>query len=261
MKNYTFIFLLLIIGLVSCKTDGKKSEHSADQVKKVVNKYALTAFSPSKTFKDAEIQEMSYSNGKFDFKVADGDYTLGTQTSDAPQKMCANSAKGQHIHLIIDNKPYAAKYTNEFDYEIPDGEHYLLSFLSRSYHESIKTDKAHVAKMIEVKENGIIEAKPISQSMLFYSRPKGTYVGKSNTDKVMLDFYTVNANVGTTQKVVANINGEKHEITKWQPYYITGLPMGENTIELTLTDMEGKKIDTPLNPVTRTFTLKADPTE
>ena len=28
-----------------------------------------------------------------------------------------------------------------------------------------------------------------------------------------------------------------------------------------LTDLKGNKIDTPLNPVTRTFTLKADPTE
>jgi len=35
--------------------------------------------------------------------------------------------------------------------------------------------------------------------------------------------------------------------------------MGENTIELTLIDKDGNVVDTPLNPVTRTFTLKADP--
>jgi hypothetical protein len=175
--------------------------------------------------------------------------------------MCANSAKGQHIHLIVDNKPYAAKYTNEFEYDIEDGEHYLLAFLSRSYHESIKTDDAHIVKKISVENKGITNAEPVSDPMLFYSRPKGTYVGKKDTERVMLDFYTANANIGTTQKVVANINGEKHDITRWQPYYITGLPMGENTIELTLTDMEGNKVDAPLNPVSRTFTLKADPTE
>ena len=204
---------------------------------------------------------MAYSAGSFDFKVAEGDYILGQQTTDAPQKMCANSGEGQHIHLIIDNAPYAAKYTNKFDYDVEDGEHYLLAFLSRSYHESIKTDKANVAKKVTVANKGITNSQPITDPMLFYSRPKGTYVGKSDTEKVMLDFYAVNANIGTTQKIIAKINGEKHEITKWQPYYITGLPMGENTIELTLTDMKGYKIDVPLNPVTRTFTLKADPAE
>lgn len=261
MKNYIFIFLALTLGFVSCKSDKGQSVENKKTTSEAATKYKLTAFSPSKTFKDAEIQEMAYVNGNFNFKVAEGDYSLGAQTDDAPQKMCANSGKGQHIHLIVDNKPYAAKYTNEFEYEIPDGEHYLLAFLSRSYHESIKTDKAHVVKKIDVKSNGIVNAKPVSESMLFYSRPKGTYVGKADTEKVMLDFYAVNANIGTTQKIVANINGEKHDITKWQPYYITGLPMGENTIELTLTDMSGKKIDAPLNPVTRTFTLKADPVE
>ena len=50
-------------------------------------------------------------------------------------------------------------------------------------------------------------------------------------------------------------------IDTWQPYYIEGLPMGENTITLTLVDAEGKKVDTPLNPVTRKFTLAADPAE
>ena len=36
--------------------------------------------------------------------------------------------------------------------------------------------------------------------------------------------------------------------------------MGENVITLTLIDKEGKKVNIPLNPVTRKFTLKADPT-
>ncbi len=247
--------------LFSCKSDTKSADISEKAKIETAKKYTLTPFDASKTFADAEIEEMAYSAGAFNFKVAEGDYTLGQQTTDAPQKMCANSGKGQHIHLIIDNAPYAAKYTNEFEYDVEDGDHYLLAFLSRSYHESIKTDKAHVAKKVTVADKGITNAQPITAPMLFYSRPKGTYVGKNDTEKVMLDFYAVNANIGTTQKIIATINGEEHEITKWQPYYITGMPMGENTIELTLTDMKGNKIDTPLNPVTRKFTLKADPAE
>ncbi|MGK0315190.1 MAG: hypothetical protein ACI86M_001418 [Saprospiraceae bacterium] len=261
MKNALTLIFLASFVLFSCKSDSKAKETKQEIKVETQKKYTLTPFTPSKTFADAEIESMAYSAGSFDFTVPEGDYTLGQQTTDAPQKMCANSGKGQHIHLIIDNAPYAAKYTNKFDYEVEDGDHYLLAFLSRSYHESIKTDKAHVAKKVTVSNNGLTNSQPISDPMLFYSRPKGTYVGNKDTEKVMLDFYAVNANIGTTQKIIANINGEKHEITKWQPYYITGLPMGENTIELTLTDIEGYKIDTPLNPVTRIFTLKADPAE
>ena len=97
--------------------------------------------------------------------------------------------------------------------------------------------------------------------MLFYSRPKGTYTGKAETDKVMLDFYLVNAKLGAEYKVKAEINGEEHLIDSWQPYYIEGMPMGENTIKLTLLDAEGNAVDTPLNPVSRTFTLQEDPVE
>lgn len=260
MKNILGLLILGIFILSSCKGD-KIPDTQSVKVEPLAKKYTLKAFKPSQNYSDAEIQEMSYTDGKFDFQVADGTYKLGEQTPDAPQKMCANSGKGQHIHLIVDNNPYAAKYTNSFDYEIPDGDHYMLAFLSRSYHESIKTDKAHVAKRITVKDNGITNAEPISESMIFYSRPKGTYVGKKDTEKVMLDFYPINANIGITQKVIANINGEVHELDKWQPYYIEGLPMGENTIELTLVNNDGSKIDAPLNPVKRTFTLKADPAE
>ena len=97
--------------------------------------------------------------------------------------------------------------------------------------------------------------------MLFYSRPKGTYVGKKNTDKVMLDFYVVNLKLGPNYKVLADINGEIHTIDTWQPYYIEGLPMGKNKIKLTLVDGAGNPVDTPLNPVEREFELKADELE
>lgn len=270
MKHTLLLFILSTFFIFSCKSD-KASENSTN-TKEGVNasatnnktsnnnstKYTLIPFKPSQSFKDAEMKGMAYKSGVFDFDVASGDYVLGSQTEDASQKMCANSGKGQHIHLIVDNKPYAAKYTNKFEYEIEDGEHYLLAFLSRSYHESIKTEKAHIAKKVSIKDNSIIEAAPIMESMLFYSRPKGTYTGKKETEKIMLDFYPINANIGTTQKIIATINGEEHEITKWQPYYITGLPLGENTITLSLVNLDDNKLSAPYNPVTRTFTLRGE---
>lgn len=269
-----FISSLMLI-FASCKSEAGKAvkdaaetakdkvenvaDKAADTAKDLVKKYKITPFAASTAYPDAKIDKVEYKNGKFNFGVSN--YELGAQTPDAGQKMCANSAKGQHIHLIVGTDPYAAKYTADFDYDIPDGEHHMLAFLSRSYHESIKTPTASFARKVSIKGKSIAGTANIEGPTLFYSRPKGTYIGKANTEKVMLDFYLVNAQLGDNFKVQADINGETHLLDKWQPYYIEGLPIGENTVKLTLLDKDGKPVASPINPVTRKFTLKADELE
>lgn len=254
------ILLLLPIAFIACKGDGldtKTAEMAAEAATvETASKYQLTPFAPSTAYQDAKIVDMTYKDGKFDFEVAD--YELGMQTPDADSKMCANSGKGQHIHLIVNNSPYAAKYEASFDYDLPDGEHYLCAFLSRSYHESIKTEAASVIKQIVVKDKSITAAEDVTTPMIFYSRPKGTYVG-DDTKKVMLDWYLANVDMDKYD-VKADINGEEHILPTWQPYYIEGLPMGENKITLQLVDKSGNMLASPQSPVTRVFTLKADPT-
>lgn len=211
------------------------------------------------SYPGAAITEMTFENGKFNFTIDGGqdNYTLGTQTPNADQLMCANSAKGQHIHLIVDNEPYAAKYESSFDYEISEDSHYILAFLSRSFHESIKHEGASVAIEAKVSNNSLMRQAPIEQPMLFYSRPKGTYTGK-DTENIMLDFYPVNAELGNGYQVEVLVDGQKFMVDKWQPYYIKGLGMGEHKIMLTLLDDEGNVVNTPLNPVTRMITLAED---
>jgi hypothetical protein len=241
-------------------TDSATEEMEAPAV--VETKVTISPMSASPDFPDAAITSMSYQSGKFSFGIDGGEsgYTLGNQTSDAAQKMCANSAQGQHIHLILDNEPYAAKYEADFDYEIADGNHYLLAFLSRSYHESIKHATAAKVAVISVNGQSISGEKEVTEPMLFYSRPKGTYTGK-DTENLMLDFYLANVTLGDDYKVKAEVGGETFMIDTWQPYFLKGLPMGEHTVTLTLVDAEGKTVDTPLNPVSRTITLAEDKAE
>ncbi len=260
--RFTFLLVLVLVLTVGCKNEPKAvAKKVEEKIVQPANKYTLTPFAPSTEYADAKIESMFYKDGKFNFEVSGEGYKLGEQTPDAAAKMCANSGKGQHIHLIVGTAPYAAKYVPEFEHEVPDGEHHLLAFLSRSYHESIKTGQAYVGLKATVEGGTMTKSEPIMDPTLFYSRPKGTYVGKANTDKVMLDFYLLNANLGDAYGVNADINGEIHKIDNWQPYYIEGLPMGENTITLTMVDKAGNKVASPINPVTRTFTLKADPVE
>jgi hypothetical protein len=265
MKSILILFSVLAISLAGCKPgdandktgDNAMSADTSMTDSTAVNPITLTPFSDSKSFPDASLKAMAYMGGTFSTVIGGASYKLGEQTPDANEKQCANSKEGQHLHLIIDNEPYIAKYESAFAHEIADGDHHLLCFLSRSYHESIKTDAAHRAVKVNIKNKSIVNAEDITEPMMFYSRPKGLYTG-DDTKKVMLDFYLINTDL-SSHKVEADINGQKFTIDQWKPYYMEGLPEGENTITLTLVDSTGKQVNTPFNPVTRTFTLEKTP--
>lgn len=253
--------IALMTALVSCGTSDSETKSETEtaeaetqtpkvETAPVKSSYTLSPLSPSPEFPKAKLTSMKYDQGKWSFKVSGGDYKLGVQTSDAETKGCANSAQGQHIHLILGSDPYLAKYESEFDYEIEDGKKAVLAFLSRSYHESIKTADAHIAQMIYVQDNKMIRSQDIVDPMVFYSRPKGIYEG-ADTEKIMLDYYMVNTDK-TKHYVKADINGEEFDLKDWQPYVIEGLPAGDNTITLTLMDENGP-VKTMHNPVSRTF--------
>jgi len=250
MKILVYAAALPLLGLIACKP-AETVETTPAQA------YQVTPFEPSMSFDDASLDTIVYADSTMTATISGTTYKLGEQTSDAGQKFCANSKEGQHLHVIVDDQPYAAKYEPQFAFGIPDGEHYLLTFLSRSYHESIKTPAASQAARVTVANNGITASAPIEGPMLFYSRPKGLYSG-ADAEKVMLDFYLVNTDLSGYQ-VEADINGEKHLLDKWQPYYIEGLQEGDNTIKLSLLDTAGNLVNVPLNPVTRTFQIEKTP--
>jgi hypothetical protein len=250
-----FALFAFACGDTTTTADEKAGEMTAEAVEAV--DVTLSPMPATTAFPNATLQEWTYNNGTFNYVVAD--YEFAEQTPDAESVMCANSGKGQHAHLIVNNDPYMAKYEPTFDVDLPDGSHYIMTFLSRSYHESIKNGKAFRAVKAEVKDKSFANVTDIEEPMLFYSRPKGTYVGKKATENVMLDFFPVNAKLGSEYQVKAVVNGKNEfMINEWRPYYLTNLPMGENTVELTLMK-DGVAVDAPLNPVTRTFKLEADP--
>ena len=192
----------------------------------------------------------------FAFDVQGEDYTLGEQTPDAAATMCANSGKGQHIHFILNNQPYKAHYTAEFEENVPEGENILLAFLSRSYHESVKTPGAYVLQRINAGESN--NEVNLMDEHLFYSRPKGTYKGAAEWEHLLLDFYVVNtllAEGGNNVKVTIDGSTE-FMLPKWCPYIIEGLGVGELTVRIQLVDAEGNQIPGPYNDSgDRSFTL------
>ena len=193
----------------------------------------------------------------YSFTYQVDDYQLGIQTPKEFDHKLANSAKGQHIHFIVNNGPYFAQYSNDFEKEIAEGS-VVLAFLSRSFHESVKNSQAYVLTQI-----GDSQDVDLSSEFLFYSRPKGKYSGE-DTKKLLLDFYLVNTQISSDgNKVrVTIINHETFQtldqftIDEWAPYYIEGLPLGKINIKLELIDSNGDLIDTPFNPSNRTIILE-----
>lgn len=263
MRTYFWITLFALL-FTACGSDTAESTDNASDtevMEEAAPSITMTAMPASPDFPDAAIKSMTYQDGTFTFDVdGGGTYELGGQTESSNREMCANSAKGQHIHLIVDDMPYAAKYESTFDHEVADGKHYMLAFLSRSYHESLKHPAAAKAVMAAVSNNSFMEVKSFEDPILFYSRPKGTYVGK-DTENLMLDFYPVNVELGADYQVKVEVGGETFMADKWQPYILKGLPMGEHTVTLTLVDGQGNTVDAPLNPISRKITLAADPAE
>lgn len=184
-------------------------------------------------------------------------YELKAQTPDATQKPLANSGNGQHVHLILNNNPYHAIYEPEgFKLALDDGHYVALSFLSRSYHESVKNPEAYKVIQFTVGDSETEEVD-MSAPMLFYSRPKGTYTGK-DTESVLFDFYLVNTEIGAGgNQVRVTINGDTTMmVDEWKPFILEGLPMGDNTVKVELIDSAGNLVDSPFNSEERTFTLE-----
>lgn len=261
------IFLAALFA-ASCNNDTATSSKSATA--QTADSITLTDVSTSPDFPNASlgISDMQATKVGDSVKLSISfdvkNYDLKAQTTDANGKQCNNSDKGQHIHFILDNKPYVALYEPKHETTVPvNSEHYILCFLSRSYHESVKHKEAAVLAHIKVDAQGKLERLPDATTpMLFYSRPKGDYLGK-DTANLLLDFYPTMATLGNDYKVKADIKNESTGKTasftlgEWKPKFIQGLGTGKASVTLTLVDKDGKQVSGLNTTVTRNFNLAA----
>ncbi|MEZ4827669.1 MAG: hypothetical protein R3C61_15515 [Bacteroidia bacterium] len=264
MKKIYFLLILTATALLMACGSGENSQTS-DQEQMAEHKLTLSPLEGSTPYETANLSLISSEltdDAKVNFSFEVHNYELGAQTPAIEGLGLANSGKGQHIHLIVDNKPYSAHYEPNFSTDtLTEGNHVILAFLSRSYHESVKnTGSGAVSYFIEQYQVGApaLDAPDLTAPHMFYSRPKGAYKGEE-IKNVLLDFFLVNVNLSPDgYKVRATINGETFMITEWAPYVIAGLEPGEATIKLELLNASGDLVSSPYNPVERTITLEAE---
>lgn len=270
MRTSLSLVAALMLLTTACNNTGSDTKEEANAAA-AADSIRLSDVSPSPEFPDAELgieamqaTPVGTDSVKLTVNFAVKNYELKAQTSDATSKQCNNSDKGQHIHFILDNKPYVALYEPKHEVTVPvNSEHYLLCFLSRSYHESVKSPRAAVLARFRIDEKGIMtKLDSPATPMLFYSRPKGDYLGK-DTSNLLLDFYPTNVALGTSHRVHVQVSNETNGrsasfmLDSWKAQFIQGLGTGKSTVVLTLTDKDGKPLEGPNTTVTRSINLAA----
>lgn len=199
------------------------------------------------------------------FVVIDVDnFQLGVQTNTLRATELSNSPKGQHVHLIIDNKSYIAAYEQDHPINVGKlgpGTHTIFAFPSRSYHESVKSPSAFDIINFDIVSPGGSNVVMRDTPSIIYSRPKGTYKGV-DAKEIMLDFYLNDVELSqdgyfARYSISKNNSEEKSgdvysiDIHEWKPSFIRGLSSGIYTVTLELLDSDGNLVPGPWNKTTR----------
>jgi len=189
------------------------------------------------------------------------------------------TAKGSnHVHLILDNKPYKAIYDTKEAVKLnelaagealAEGMHVLVAFPSRANHESVKTkDALAVVPFWVGKKDTAAGAKgndPTKKPMLIYSRPKGDYNGEM-ANHVLVDFQVANVTLAEGKEHVhVTVTGPgidkpvEGNVEKFgTPLYIDNLQNGTYTLKVELMDAANKLVEGPWNSTTRTIKVDHD---
>jgi hypothetical protein len=187
------------------------------------------------------------------------------------------TAKGSnHVHLILDNKPYKAIYDTKEAVKLSElaagealaeGMHVLVAFPSRANHESVKTKDALtvVPFWVGKKDAAAQKNDPTKKPMLIYSRPKGDYNGEM-ANHVLVDFQLANVTLAEGKEHVrVTVSGPgidkpiEGSVEKFgTPLYIDNLQNGSYTLKVELLDGAKKLLEGPWNSTTRTIKIDHD---
>jgi len=266
--------VLLALGLFVVAGCGGGSD-----VPKKYNDVEIKPVKRSPSIQEADVRiaspkdEAVVDNPDVDLKFEVDSFRTGIQTKTPRSDSLANSKKGQHLHVIVDNKPYMACYDPSKPFDIgtlEPGVHTVIAFPSRSYHESVKGPGAYEKPgyfegyawtNFYVKEKKGEKKLKDDKVSVVYSRPKGTYTGE-DAERILLDFYLHNVELGSYNARYTVTTAEKgteiasKKLTKWRPAYLTGLPSGTYEVTLELRNPDDETESGPFNKTTREIVVK-----
>jgi len=187
-------------------------------------------------------------------------YELHVPTPGGEARGLARAPDGQHVHLILNDRPYRAIYDLSEPVvleDLPAGTHVLRVFPGRDWHESVKTPGAFAMRTFHVGDGDPVPPMDLEGPLLTYSRPVGEYAGAA-ADSILVDFYLSGVRLspdGYRVRVEVDGVGEAM-VNHWAPYLLVGLPDGEHTVRLELLDSTGVPVPGEFNRSERTIQVR-----
>ncbi len=267
MKNF-LLFIVSILILSSCHHKDTSEISSLDTLLSVPKRgpqIDLVALDSIPTFgNDSLIIKEPLDNAiilkahpKFVYEVHGENFKMYERTKDSLYKTLENSKDGQHIHLIINNKPFEPVFKK--DYRVRDslapGNYVALSVLSTSYNAMVKSPNAYKISQFQI-GNGSYEKVDLKEGEhLFLNSPRTTH-SLSNSKNILLDFYLINSTLSETGNYIKLVIDKKEfKITAWKAYLIKGLKEGQHKISLELFNKDNYPIQGPFNKIERIVTV------
>lgn len=202
-------------------------------------------------------------------------YSLGEDSAFQRTQEIYNWDIGQSIRVVIDNRPFFAKITQQiapfeeegiyfqsiFEFYLPqdlaEGSHVLRAYLVRSYGESLKNPFSFDAVTFYYKDKKKLSEVDLNAPYLTYNEPAVNHSYDDNKP-ILLDFYVKNCKLSQNGYKVKLIIDKKdiYFLDKWSPYYIFGLRKGIHQLRLQLMDSNNKLVSGKFNDIKAQFNIK-----
>jgi len=248
-----------VLFLISCGSDDEL-ELSPEKVNEAVKRghysaivlerggVKLTEVHNIPHFEDVEVsleaENQRFKLGKNELEFITNFFNIGQRTIDQDQHKVKNEEGGQYLSVINNNGPTKRQFGNYIEADLQNGDNYYLCFLSRSYNISLKAPKTAFLFNITAGENGCSSNTNVMDTVAYaIHQPSGIYTGLER-EKILLDFYLKNVSIGDNGNyAIIKIDDTEFKITKWSPYWITGLKKGSHMVGIEIFNKGGEIIN------------------
>ena len=268
MKNLGALITILVC-LVSCSSNNEDGI-SQKEIEKVLaganynpiiverGGIKLVEFTDFPKFSDVSTniasQNQTFKLGINKIEFNNKFFNLGEKTSEEKLHGVRLNEGGQYLGVIKPKGGLKKVISGQFETDVERGENLYLCYLSRSYDLSVKNSNASFLFKIKAEKNGCFSETYLSDTVIALLQPRGSF--KINyKKKILLDFYLKNVKIGDgyISLVIDNI---EFKLSKWAPFWISGLKFGKHTVSIELKDKDGKSIKGIMaNQQVSTFTI------
>lgn len=270
MKNF-FLYFLAIFSLISC--DGNDEENLPQEeidAALAISNYnpiilerggiKLTEFTDFPPFLDIETkistQNQTFKQGLNKIEFESRLFNLGQKTAEEEKHNSRVNEGGQYLGVLKPSGEVVKVISSDFETDVQKGDNLFLCFLSRSYDLSLKTKKSSFLFKINADPSGCFSETDLSDTVVALLQPRGDFE-PTNQDKILFDFFLKNVDLKDGKYVDLSIDDVAFKITKWAPFWISGLSKGEHEIKIDLKTKDGKSIKGIMpKQLSHTITLK-----